>query len=286
MTWTKLADGLPRHPKIVGLSDAAFRLHIYALCYASEQLTDGEIPAVSVPILAPKRAKKLTEELVLAGVWHDENHACSYCPPIVRGRYYLHGYLDYNQSAEEVEAARAQRSDKARRAARARWDHDKPDAPDDAPSMLGADAQQMPHDAPARPDPSLLNSLGGELHVERAAAAPPLDVNGQIRAHRWAAHVSSDEVDEAIFVLRQERISDAILIEALALAEAFPSKWKTRARALHASRQPARVERPACDRCGRSGLILDDNELAVPCPDCRPEAVVTVLRPDHQEATA
>lgn len=126
MTWTKLADGLPRHPKIVGLTDAAFRLHIYALCYASEQLTDGEIPAVSVAILAPKRAKKLVEELVNAGVWHDETHECFDCPELVPGRYYLHGFLNYNPPAERVEADRAAARERMQRARRGRSSPEQP----------------------------------------------------------------------------------------------------------------------------------------------------------------
>ena len=48
MSWVRLDDNFPNHPKVVGLSDQAFRLYISGLCYASHYLTDGLIiePAV------------------------------------------------------------------------------------------------------------------------------------------------------------------------------------------------------------------------------------------------
>jgi hypothetical protein len=44
LTWIKLDDKAPRHPKIAGLSDRAFRWWVRGLCYASEFLTDGLLP--------------------------------------------------------------------------------------------------------------------------------------------------------------------------------------------------------------------------------------------------
>ena len=41
MTWIKIDDTLPNNPKILPLSDGAFRLYIEGLCYANQYLTDG-----------------------------------------------------------------------------------------------------------------------------------------------------------------------------------------------------------------------------------------------------
>ena len=41
MTWLRIDDAMVDHPKIIGLSDGAFRLHITALCYCARHLTDG-----------------------------------------------------------------------------------------------------------------------------------------------------------------------------------------------------------------------------------------------------
>jgi hypothetical protein len=67
VSWVRLDDAMPEHPKIAGLSDAAFRLHVSALCYSGRHLTDGEISRGVLRLLGvpPRRAA----ELVSAGVW-------------------------------------------------------------------------------------------------------------------------------------------------------------------------------------------------------------------------
>jgi hypothetical protein len=45
MTWIRIDDTLPDHPKLIGLPDNAFRLYITILCYSSRYLTDGFIPS-------------------------------------------------------------------------------------------------------------------------------------------------------------------------------------------------------------------------------------------------
>jgi len=43
MSWVRLDDNFADHPKVMGLSDSAFRLYIESLCYANRYLTDGII---------------------------------------------------------------------------------------------------------------------------------------------------------------------------------------------------------------------------------------------------
>jgi hypothetical protein len=47
MSWVRLDDGAPGHRKIVGLSDAAFRLWIVGLTYCNQQANDGRFSAAS-----------------------------------------------------------------------------------------------------------------------------------------------------------------------------------------------------------------------------------------------
>ena len=63
MTWIKLDDGFPNNPKILPLSDRAFRLYIEGLCYANQYLTDG--------FLTDAILRRLGDpcELLKAGVW-------------------------------------------------------------------------------------------------------------------------------------------------------------------------------------------------------------------------
>ena len=45
MAWVRIHDDAMSHPKIVGLSDKAFRLWIWGLSYAQRHLTDGCVTA-------------------------------------------------------------------------------------------------------------------------------------------------------------------------------------------------------------------------------------------------
>lgn len=101
MTWARLDDRFGEHPKVVALSDVAFRVHVMAICYCARNLTDGFVPAGAARLMGatPKTLRALVE----AGLWA---HAC--------GGYRIHDYLDYNPSKAEVEDAAAKRSEAAR----------------------------------------------------------------------------------------------------------------------------------------------------------------------------
>jgi hypothetical protein len=49
MTWVRLDDQFPDHPKVVNLSDRAFRLHVWGICYSARFLTDGLIQRDAIP---------------------------------------------------------------------------------------------------------------------------------------------------------------------------------------------------------------------------------------------
>ena len=52
MTWVKLDDSYPDHPKITQVGPLGMALHTAATCYASKYLTDGFIPAAQIPKLS------------------------------------------------------------------------------------------------------------------------------------------------------------------------------------------------------------------------------------------
>jgi hypothetical protein len=115
MTWAKLDDRFPEHPKVASLTDGAFRLHVTALCYVARNLTDGEISPAVLRLLrgSPRRAA----ELVAAGVWDATESAWA-----------IHDYLDYNPSREEVNGKREhinkERSKAGSKGAAKRWQRD------------------------------------------------------------------------------------------------------------------------------------------------------------------
>lgn len=99
----RLDDRFPDHPKVDALSNGAFRLHVRALCYCSEHLTDGRVPHGMARRFG---SLKCIGELMTQGLWTDKEDG-----------YYIHDYLDYNPSKERVLSIRAARSN----AARTRW---------------------------------------------------------------------------------------------------------------------------------------------------------------------
>ena len=92
MTWIRLEDSFPNHPKIAQLSDKTFRLHITGLCYAGKQLSDGFVPASIWRSLGIQNASKCVRKLVSIGLWDK-----------VEGGYQIHDYLKYQTSKEQAE---------------------------------------------------------------------------------------------------------------------------------------------------------------------------------------
>ncbi|MFJ6566260.1 hypothetical protein ACIQNU_02480 [Streptomyces sp. NPDC091292] len=127
MPWVKLDDRFPSHRKVALLSDRAFRLHVSALCWCAENLTDGCIAERELPLVAKVRAVKVTaKQLEDAGLWDR-----------VDDGWQIHDYLEYNPSREQVLAERKRNA--ARQEAFRRRKNGKPIPPDgsDAPSNNG-----------------------------------------------------------------------------------------------------------------------------------------------------
>jgi len=107
LSWLKIDDKFVRHPKVMGLSDKAFRLHVAALCSCAEMLTDGYVSEREAKMLAPVVGttswKRYVHELIHAGLWLVEPHGWS-----------IKDYLDYNPSALKVKEQRARNAERQR----------------------------------------------------------------------------------------------------------------------------------------------------------------------------
>lgn len=98
--WLRLDDGFGEHPKIVGLSDRAFRTHVLAMLYCARNLTDGYVPKG----YAANRA--VVAELVARGVW----------APTEGGGFVVHDWHEWNPSSERIrQRLKADRERKRRR---------------------------------------------------------------------------------------------------------------------------------------------------------------------------
>jgi hypothetical protein len=94
VTWIKLDDTLPNNPKILPLSDKAFRLYIEGLCYANQYLTDGFLAQAVVNRLDGGNA---AQELLLAGLWLEAKTGMQ-----------IHDYCEHQTSRKVVEEKREQ----------------------------------------------------------------------------------------------------------------------------------------------------------------------------------
>lgn len=102
MSWVKLDDQFPEHPKVMAVGPLGLALHVSGICYSSRQLTDGFIPASAVARLTDIKGsvlKKTTARVVAAGLWEESP-----------GGFMVHDYLKYNPSRADVLAKRARDS--------------------------------------------------------------------------------------------------------------------------------------------------------------------------------
>jgi len=93
MTWVKLDDGMPQHPKILAAGPVAFALDVAGLCYSNRHQLDGVLPAHTLPVVLPGVADPVAvaDRLVEVGRWEQ-----------IEGGYRIHDIHDYQFTAEQV----------------------------------------------------------------------------------------------------------------------------------------------------------------------------------------
>lgn len=93
--YIKVHESMPDHPKVDPLSDAAFRLLVSSWCWCRKHETDGTMP---LAVWRKRRTPKVRAELVTQGLVVEHVD-----------RVTFHDYLEWQKSADELEAAREQR---------------------------------------------------------------------------------------------------------------------------------------------------------------------------------
>jgi len=101
MGWVRLDDNFADHPKVIALSDSAFRLYIEGLCYANRQLTDGFIPSAVYTKLSREDDAQF---LIEAGLWEEVDKG-----------YHIRSYDEYQPTREKVESKRAEARERLKR---------------------------------------------------------------------------------------------------------------------------------------------------------------------------
>ena len=180
MSWLRLDDNAVDHPKIVGLSDRAFRAWVRGSSYCCRLLTDGTIPAGVAASLADKKTRT---ELLDAGLWKGARD---------KGDIEVHDFLDFNRKASDVKEERRRKSEGGKKGNEARWGHRLSDR---ITNQISNRIPESPRPAPTQPGEDLnLESVNGKAVVP-ATAATTADPERARRAIHLAA-ISIKPVDE------------------------------------------------------------------------------------------
>lgn len=106
-TYIRVHDGMPDHPKVEPLSDAAFRLLVTTWCWCSRNLTDGHVPD---GVWRKRGTAKTRAELERAGL----------AEPVPDG-VQMHDYTDHQSTAAEVREFKASKRANGEEGNHQRW---------------------------------------------------------------------------------------------------------------------------------------------------------------------
>jgi hypothetical protein len=91
MTWVRLDDLMPQHPKVLRAGPAAAWLWVCGLAYCSRMLTDGAIPSQALASFGLPQTDKLAATLVEVGLWDETSDG-----------FQVHDFLQYQPSRKQV----------------------------------------------------------------------------------------------------------------------------------------------------------------------------------------
>lgn len=122
MTWVRLDEEFARHPKVLAAGPLGMAMHVAALCYCNQYLTDGFVPRSAPMGFLDLAGIDLTESgerrdgdwleahwefivgrLVEAGLWEP-----------VKGGWAIHDFHDFQPSKAEVLELREKRAEAGR----------------------------------------------------------------------------------------------------------------------------------------------------------------------------
>jgi hypothetical protein len=177
MVWVRVDDHFHAHPKVAALEPELMAevlgLHLLALSWCGDALTDGFLPKGQPARLLGRPVDNLIVELIRVGLWERSGDG-----------YQIHDYLDYNFSKAQVEAASRARSAGGRRGAEARWGSGNDSSPHGLTDNLGhRSGHSLPHGvtngltiASGCPEPVPIPKEEEQAEEERCADARALDL--------------------------------------------------------------------------------------------------------------
>lgn len=168
MTWLKVDDNSPSHPKWIALMDRDPTLWMLckavwtdAGCYASQHLTDGVVTRGALRRLVPldrAEIERAADGLVSVGLWDEHPDGWAF-----------HDWHEYNPSRADVMAKRKRDADRKRRA---RQDEHRA-CPSGQTADVHADAPPIHNDVRADKPRTSARTDRGRPHGKIAESAPP-----------------------------------------------------------------------------------------------------------------
>lgn len=206
MTWVKLDDGFPEHPKVLAAGVEASWFYVCGLAYCKRQLTDGLIPgAVLSRLSSCSRPVLLANKLVSVGLWEREGD-----------NFRVHDYLQENDTAEQVKAKRAATKERVRRW---REKRDAEAANGNAGNAGGNGVTESFGNAGCNAPPIPDTDTDTEItRNTRAPARPVFDLDAVYRAHP-SRKGKAKGLDRLAVLIKTEAQFDAVLAAAKAYAD-------------------------------------------------------------------
>jgi hypothetical protein len=134
--WLKLDNGIATHPKILAAGPLALAIQIRALCYASQNQTDGFIPTNAIPLLLTGLEQYDIETSAILGS-QDQPIAGLGCSAadldwpsimvqsnlweVIKDGYVIHDYLKWNISKKQSQTILKKLSSAGKKGMKSRW---------------------------------------------------------------------------------------------------------------------------------------------------------------------
>lgn len=187
MAWARLDDNFHDHPKVDGLSLASVGLYTLCLTWAHRHRrtapVPGFIPSTRVRKLAGAKTKRLSDELVKAGLWHTDPDG-----------FVIHDFGDYLPKERDPDERR-----EAGRRGGLRRKQDGSKQPSNLLSNLPSETEANSQASgssrvsarafPTRPDPSQEDTHSPPARGGRLPE--PFEITAEMR--RWAAEAGYDD---------------------------------------------------------------------------------------------
>jgi hypothetical protein len=165
--WVAISTEIPNARLVDEGSDAAFKLWVIGIAHARQQGSAGEINPRAAGRLAGV-APDAAEELIGLGKWHRPGHDCPVCPEPASGQVYIHRYLDWQDSPEEIEA----RTAAGRKAAHKRW-AERSAMRSASGSNTEEEGEEEEEPSPSEKGAAAASRAAGASHPKRATSKAP-----------------------------------------------------------------------------------------------------------------